>query len=222
MPFSCSSVLAFALSALAVDGAPVSLFNGKDLQGWDFVATGKTDDRSNWDVEKGILVCRGHGGGWISTPNEYADFELVLDYRLSDGANSGVFVRAPRKGRISRVGIEIQIIDEHSPRYTDPKHSKYYKLKPYQRTGAVYGVQPPSKTVTKPAGKWNRMTIRAEGRHFAVRINGTTVVDCDLDDYPDKLAEHPGLKRTKGYLGLSSHNDRVEFRNVTIRRIGKP
>lgn len=206
-------IVPVALAPLVDDCKPFSLFNGKDLQGWEYVG----GDPANWAAEDGILICKGKGGGWISTPAQYGNFQLSLEYRLEDGANSGVFLRAPREGRISSVGVEIQIIDEHSARYNDPKHPRFYDLKPYQRTGAVYGVQPPSRTATRPAGHWNRMSIRCVGSNCRVTINGQVVVDCDFADYPDKRKQHPGLMRDGGYIGLSSHNDRVEFRNVVLR-----
>jgi hypothetical protein len=213
------TLLAFAAMVLAPSETPTPLFNGKDLTGWDLIASDARSAAGRWTVENGSLVCHGEGGGWLSTPEEFADFELSLEYRLADGANSGVYIRAPRQGRISSAGIEIQIIDEHSPRHTDPKHKDYYELKPTQRTGSIYGVVPPSKTVTRPAGEWNQMTIRCDGRRVRITINGETVVDANLDDHLDQVSEHPGLQRAKGYIGLSSHNDRVEFRNIRVHRL---
>jgi hypothetical protein len=189
----------------------VPLFNGKDLTGWKQYQ-GRTD---NWRVEDGLLVCTGKGGGgWLGTEREYADLVLRLEYRLKPGGNSGVYLRAPEKGRISQVGMEIQILDDHDPRY------EKMNLKPYQYTGSIYGVVPPKKSAIKPAGEWNRMEITARGRHVTVVVNGEKVVDADLDHYlkdPEVAKAHPGLKRTTGHIGLQDHNERVEFRNLRIR-----
>ena len=71
------------------------LFNGKDLTGWKAIG-GKL---SSWGVEDGMLFTTGDGGGWLSTDDEYSDFELELEFRVPEGGNSGVFIRAPRNGK---------------------------------------------------------------------------------------------------------------------------
>jgi len=50
-------------------------------------------------------------------------------------------------------------------------------------------------------------------------LNGTTIIDTDLNNYPDKLDKHPGLKRTKGYIGLQNHGSRIDFRNIKITEL---
>src|SRR4051794_30910154 len=102
----------------------VPLFNGKDLAGWKRYDS-KTDA---WTVEDDLIVCTGKGGGWLGTERDYADYVLRLDYRLRPGGNSGVYIRAPEKGHISRVGMEIQILDDLDPRYA--------KIDFYQYTGS--------------------------------------------------------------------------------------
>jgi hypothetical protein len=185
-----------------------ALFNGKDLKGWK-VLGGKL---SKWgaDPRAGLLFVKGSGGGWLLTEKEYADFELRLEYKVPVNGNSGVALRAPFRGHTSKDGIEIQILDDNGPAYK--------KLKPWQYTGSIYGVVGPSKRVTKPAGKWNSLRIVAKGRRVRVEVNGTKVVDANLDDYKEKHAkEHPGILRSKGHLGLQSHDGRVEFRNLFVK-----
>jgi hypothetical protein len=185
-----------------------SLFNGKDLGGWKAYES----QPENWTVEDGVLVCNGKGGGWLGTDRDYADFVLRLEYRLKPAGNSGVYMRAPQKGHISQVGMEIQILDDN--------HPKYATLNYYQYTGSIYGVVPPTRRVTKPAGEWNALEIRADGRRVVVLTNGTKVVDADLDRCLQDEAvakEHPGLARTTGRIGLQSHSERVEFRNISIK-----
>ncbi len=188
----------------------VPLFNGTDLRGWKQYA-GKP---GVWTAEGGTIVCQGNGGGWLGTEREYANFELRLEYRLKPGGNSGVYIRAPEKGHISRVGMEIQILDD--------SHPSYSKIRPYQHTGAVYHVVPPTGRPGLPAGQWNAMTIRADGRHVVIVLNGEKIVDADLDRYrqdPAVAKEHPGLARTTGRIGLQSHTDRVEFRRLRVKEL---
>jgi len=187
------------------------LFNGKDLSGWTVNEGGKID---RWGAEDGILFTTGKaGGGWLMTEKEYGDFELLLEYKVPNAGNSGVALRSPLKGDPAYVGMEIQILD--NPWYLDEKNFK--GLKPVQLTGAIYGVVPPATDATKKAGTWNRMHITAKGRHVTVEVNGTKVVDADLDDYKDHAKQHPGLLREAGHVGLQCHTDRVEFRHVYIK-----
>ncbi len=188
----------------------VPLFNGKDLAGWkQFAST-----RDTWVFEDGLVVCKGGGGGWLGTEREYDNFILRLEYRLTPGGNSGVYIRAPEEGRISRTGMEIQILDDNDP--------KYAKLHFYQYTGAIYEVAAPMRRVGKPAGEWNTMEIRAIGREITVLHNGKTILNADLDHcLKDEIVakDHPGLKRTTGKIGLQSHSERVEYRNVRLKEV---
>jgi hypothetical protein len=185
------------------------LFNGKDLLGWK-VFGGKMDA---WGAEDGLLFVKGSGGGWLMTEKEFSDFELRLEFKLPKGGNSGVALRAPLKGNVSYEGMEIQLLDD--PWYKDPKN--YKGIRPTQLTGSIYDVVPPSKDATKPAGEWNTMRIIAKGRQVTVELNGTKIVDADLDKYKDEVKKHPGLVREKGFLGLQSHDGRVEFRKIYVK-----
>jgi hypothetical protein len=192
------------------DAGFAPLFNGMDLTGWKQYQS----DKENWSVEKGLLVCQGRGGGWLGTLRDYADFELRLEYRLKPGGNSGVYIRAPVNGWISRDGMEIQILDD--------LHPSYAKIDYYQYTGSIYHVVPPKRRASKPAGEWNAMAIRAKGRQVQVKLNGITIVDADLDQCrkdPAVAKEHPGLARNSGKIGLQSHTDRVEFRNILVKEL---
>ncbi len=206
----CFSV---AHSADAPPAGFTALFNGKDLEGWK-VHGGKLDV---WGADQGMLVVNGRGGGWLMTEKEYGDFELRLEYRLPKRGNSGVALRSPLQGDPAYQGMEIQILDDEN----------YKGIKPTQYTGSIYDVVPAAKHVAKPAGEWNTMRITAKGRHVTVELNGTQIVDADLDNFKDrvkpnpekKLAGHPGLLRTTGHLGLQSHDGRVEFRNLFVKAL---
>ena len=212
-------VLALPLGPRAVaddKGVPegfTSLFNGKDLAGWK-VYGGKME---RWGAKDGILYVEGGGGGWLLTEKEYSDFELRLEFKLPKAGNSGVALRAPREGNVSNTGMEIQLLDD--PWYKDKNNYKA-GIRDVQLTGAIYGVVPPSKDATKPAEEWNTMRIIAKGRHVTVELNGVKTIDADLDKYTEKHGkEHPGLLREKGFLGLQSHDGRVEFRKIYVKAL---
>jgi hypothetical protein len=183
------------------------LFDGKSLNGWTTVA-GK---EGNWVVENGLLITRGEGGGWLSTKDEYADFHVSLEYKLKPGGNSGLFIRSPHEGDPAYTGMEIQILDDDDARYA--------QLMPYQYCGSVYGVEATKRGHTKPAGQWNQMEVIAKGTHIQVLLNGATVVDTDLKNHKDAVSTHPGIERSEGYIGLQSHSEPVEFRNIKIKSL---
>jgi len=185
----------------------VDLFNGRDLEGWQVVG----EPTDCWQVIDGNLT-PAEAGGWLSTTREFADFELELEFVLPPGGNSGVFIRAPHGGRTSRLGMEIQLLDEFAP--------DYQNLKPVQNTGALYDIEGPKPGALKPAGEWQKISIRAVGRKLAIKLNDQQVLDADLDAYPSREEEHPGLKRTTGYIGLQNYGGRkMRFRNIRLREI---
>ena len=183
-----------------------TIFDGKSLDGWK--PTGKADV---WAVEKGLIVCKGGGGGWLLTEKEYGDFEFRCEYRWEKkGGNSGVALRTPFEGDPAYVGMEIQLIDDEGwPG----------KLADYQHTGSIYDVQPAKEAKNKKIGEWNTVKIVAKGRNVTITQNDVELVNANLDDYKAKYEKHPGLKREKGRIGFQSYNVRVEFRNVWIKEL---
>jgi hypothetical protein len=183
-----------------------NLFNGKTLAGWK--PTGQADV---WTVEKGLIVCKGGGGGWLLSEKEYGDFEFRCEYRWEKkGGNSGVALRTPDKDDPAYVGMEIQLIDDDG---WDGK------LADYQHTGSIYDVQPAKKAKNKPIGEWNTVKLICHGRNVIIVHNDVELVNADLDDYKAKYEKHPGLKREKGRVGFQSYNVRVDFRNVFIKEL---
>jgi len=123
-----------------------------------------------------------------------------------------VFLRTPRDGDPAYVGMEIQVLDDYAPEYKD--------LHPWQYTGSIYGVVPPSARVSKKAGEWQHYVIVADGPHVTVTLNEQRIIDADLIAHLDQEQTHPGLKRRKGYIGLQNHSTRIEYRNIRITEIG--
>ena len=185
------------------------LFNGTDLTGWDGVG-GPAD---NWTIKDGVLSCTGGpGSSWLATTEEFADFDLELEFKMPANGNSGVFIRAPRKGLAWVAGMEIQLLDDSG--------EKWKNLKPAQFTGSIYAVAAPSRRVTKPAGQWQSLRIRCVGRACAVWINNQQVIDANLNDLATEFGTKiPGLKRPRGHIGLQNHGSPVYFRNIRLRRV---
>lgn len=209
---TCALLLLLTASPLLAGEEPgfVPLFNGKNLHGWVLPHPRGT----GYVVQNGVLVCPADGGGNLFTEKEYSDFILRFEFRLEPGSNNGVGIRTPLNGRTSETGMEIQILDDDSPKYKG-------KIKPVQYHGSIYGVVPARQGFLKQTGEWNEEEITANGRRITVKLNGTTIVDADLDSVkdPEVLARHPGLARTSGHIGFLGHSTRVEFRNIRIREL---
>lgn len=182
-----------------------SLFNGKDLTGW---SGGEGDAARCWQVADELLVCTGKQGTWLRSAKEYGDFNLRLDYKIKEGGNSGVYVHVPEDGNHhgDGNGVEVQILDDQSPRYKE--------LKDYQYCGGVYDFAGPKEKVGRPAGEWNSLEIDCQGSNFRITHNGILVTVASGDELPD-LAK----RRLTGFLGLQNHSEEVWFKNL---RVGPP
>jgi hypothetical protein len=182
------------------------LFNGHDLAGW-------TGDTQGYQVVDDTIVSPTTGGGRLFTADQYSDFSFRFDFKLTPGGNNGVGIRTPMEGNPAYVGMEIQILDNDADVYKD--------IQPYQAHGSVYGVVPAKRGYLKPVGEWNHEEIIADGRHVTVILNGTTIVDANLDeaskDGTIDHQDHPGLKREKGHIGFLGHGAKIEFRDLRIR-----
>lgn len=187
-----------------------SLFNGSDLSGWE--GAGQPAENC-WSVEDGMLVCSGQKGPWLRSNEQYDDFDLRLDYQVSPGGNSGVYVRVPANGSHHRkdeteppAGVEVQILDDEARQHAH--------LKPYQYSASVYDIAGAAARVSRPAGEWNTLEINCRGSRISTVHNGVLVVDADAEQSP--LLK---LRELKGYLGLQNHSTVVRFRHL---RIGPP
>lgn len=187
------------------------LFNGTDLTGWT--------NTQGYGVSDGLLIIDpSQGGGNLYTAQEYGDFVFRFEFRLTPGANNGVGIRVPTAGDGAYQGIEIQILDDQSPRYRG-------WLKDYQHHGSIYGVVPAKPGYLKPIGLWNSEEITAKGKQITVKLNGTTITDADIEkaSTPKTIDghEHPGLKNAKGHIGFLGHGDYLELRNIRVKSLDK-
>ncbi len=187
------------------------MFNGKSLDGWE-------GNKQSFVVKDGTIVCDPSlgGKGDLFTEKDYGDFVMRFEFRLTPGANNGLAIRTPFNGHAAYDGMELQILDHDSPRYRG-------WLKDYQHHGSIYGVVPAKTGYLKPVGEWNYEEVTAKGKQITIKLNGTTIVDADIEkaSTPKTIdeKEHPGLLRTTGRIGFAGHGDRVEFRNLRIKSL---
>jgi hypothetical protein len=186
----------------------VSLFNGKNLNGW-------VGNRDGYKVEDGVMIYQPAAGnrGNLYTDRDYGDSQFRFEFQLTPGANNGVGIRAPLEGDAAYVGMKIQILDDTAPVYAS--------LQPYQYHGSVYGVIPCKRGFLKVVGEWNSEEIIARGSRIQVILHGTVIVDGDILEASKNGAidhqQHPGLQRAAGRIGWLSHDFVVRFRNIRIK-----
>jgi len=203
-----------------------TLTDQEKKDGWQLLFDGKST--KGWLDSKELAVDESHvqRDGLNPHPCNYmliyekpqGDFVLSLEFKLSKGCNSGVFVRTwpltLRPGRdVGFNGIEIAIDDTKNADFHD--------------TGAIYDLVKPSKNAMKPAGEWNKMVVTCDQNKLAVEVNGETVTRMDLDQWPEKnkrpdgsahkfdvaFKEHP----RKGYIGVQDHGSDCWYRNIKLK-----
>ncbi len=175
---------------------------------------------SNWKNEDSMLVLT-PGGGDIVTKQEYENFELEMDWKISEGGNSGLFFYVVESDTLEAVyhsGPEYQLLDNE--RHADAKIRKH-------RTGDNYDVQQSSVETVKPAGEWNHTRLVVNNGHVEHFLNGEKVVEYDLwtpawEDSvaQSKFAELPAYGKAKsGHIALQDHGDEVWFQNIKIKEL---
>lgn len=156
-----------------------------------------------------VLRWRAGKGGNLFTKSRHGDFSLRFEFRLPPGGNNGILLRYPGAGDGAYAGFcECQVLDDGHPMYKD--------LQPWQAHGSAYGIVPAARGYLRPTGTWNHECITLRGKHLTVTLNGTIILDADVDK-PLHDQAHPGLALTEGHIGFGGHGDAVEFRNLAVK-----
>jgi 3-keto-disaccharide hydrolase len=198
-------LLVFTLASTAQeldDAGFVPIFTGQDLAGWHEMG------QQDWHADDGILWTEGKGG-WLRSDQPYTDFALRLEYRLTKGAVTGIFLRSAEQGDPTFTGLKISLLDDAG------------QLTDLHSTGAIYGAVIPLYSVGRKAGEWNQVEISCIGRHLTVYLNGNRIHKIDFDDPAFVFSEKRPLSRVpnQGYIGLESHTNRVDFRSLRLQVI---
>jgi hypothetical protein len=191
------------------------LFDGKTTTGWH--AYQKKDTPAGWTIVNGELTRTGEGGDLL-TNDQYADFELSIDWKIAPKGNSGIFYRGlETEERIYYTAPEYQVLDNDG--HPDAKNG------PDRFAGANYDLIAPSKNVCHPAGQWNTTRILVRGAHVEHWLNGEKVVEYELwtPEWKtlvanNKFKQWPTYGMAKaGHIGLQDHGDTVAFKNIKLR-----
>lgn len=209
------------------------LWDGKSTDGW---RGAKLDEfpESGWKIDNGVLTVLASGGGEseaggdIVTKKLYGDFELKLDFKITNGANSGIkyYVDTDlNKGSGSAIGLEYQILDD--ARHPDAKLGNHEGSRTLASLYDLIAADPGK--VVYPIGSWNHARIVSKDDHVEHWLNGRKVLEYERksDAYrklvsESKYVDWPNFGETgKGHLLLQDHGDEVSFRNIKIRNLNQ-
>jgi hypothetical protein len=172
----------------------------------------------NWEFVDGVLHTKG-GGADLKTREQYGDFDLRFEWKVSPGANSGVMYRVRQEADPAyHTGPEYQIVDNAG--HADGANPK-------TSAASAYALYAPNKDVTKPAGGWNEARIVVSHNRVEHYLNGKKVVEYELGsaDWNKRVAASKFNewkkfgKNKKGHVVLQDHGDEVWYRNVQIKNL---
>lgn len=234
-------VLLFPLSALAADAAdqdPNSLTADEQQAGWRLLFDGRTTDGwrgyrsttvpASWRVENGSLLSRrtsGESSGDLITTDQFADFELVWEWKMTPGGNSGVIYRATEeRNSVWETGPEYQVLDNRG--HLDG-------LNPLASAGACYSVFAPARDATRPLGEWNQSRVLARGNRVEHWMNGEKLLEYEVGSrrwqayvktskfFQSAYNQSNWGKVPKGHIGLQDYGGAIEFRGIKIRELAE-
>ena len=189
--------ITFILTTISLT-AQESLFNGKNLDGWNIHGT------ELWYVENGLLICESgpdKGYGYLSTKKFYDDFDLTLEFKQEANGNSGVFIRSTFEGtKVSGWQVEV------APPGNDTGGV-------YESYGREWLIKPDKeKDKVLKMGKWNKMRIRVVGNLIQSWLNGTSMISLE-----DEM-----IGKGKGSIALQIHDGggiKVRWRNLIVNEL---
>lgn len=210
----------------------ILLFDGEKTDGWRNY--GKTTFPNGWIIDEEALLCQGSGrgeagakvGGDILYDKKFSNFHLKLEWKISEGGNSGIFYlgqETPDYNFIWKTAPEMQVLDNE-------KHpDSFLGVDGNRKAGSLYDLIPAKPQNAKPAGEWNSVEIISYKGTVVHKMNGETVLEYHLwtPEWNEMVAgsKFPAFNPTwadvasEGYIGLQDHGDDVWFRNIKIKEL---
>ena len=207
----------------------ILMFNGMTSDGWRS-HNGETFPESGWVIVDGMLQVQGSGrgeaggGGDILFDRKFGNFELSIEWKVSEGGNSGIFYLAQEipGDPVWKSAPEMQILDD--AKHPDAKLG----VDGNRAAGSLYDLIPGKFEAVKPAGEWNRAMVMVYKGTVIHNMNGENVLEYHLwtDDWKTMVSnskfkdyEHFMNPAPTGYIVLQDHGDDVWFRNIKIREL---
>ena len=223
------------LVIIADDGADNTLTQEEADNGWTLLFDGQsmdmwrifnTDTLFGWEVKNGEMVALGTAGleglgSDIVSKEKFTNFELSLEWKVSEAGNSGVFFNVVE-------GEDLHAVYESGPEYQLIDDIGFpMKLEDWQKSGANYAMHPPVEVNSNPAGEWNHTRLTVNNGKVTHELNGMVVVSYELWTpewealkQEGKWKDVPTYGAAKsGHLALQDHGNQSWFKNIKIRRL---
>ncbi|QJR80167.1 DUF1080 domain-containing protein [Alteromonas pelagimontana] len=193
------------------------LFDGSDMSQWRNYQKSSVSDK--WQIENGALKLTEAGAGDLISKSKYEDFDLKLEWKISEGGNSGVLIMADEEGKyIYSHAPEIQILDNEKAH--DNKIDTHL-------AGSLYDMVAVHKSALKPAGQWNQLRIKLNDKLLQVWQNGVITTNVVIGSSTwdtlianSKFADWKGFGENRsGHIGLQDHGNVVWFKNIRIKEL---
>jgi hypothetical protein len=218
-------------SQAATDDGWVSLFDGSSTNGWH--SYGKDHVGAAWKVENGVLhldaeskkTAKAEGGDMV-TNEEFGNFDLKLEWRISEKGNSGVIFYVKddhsKYENTYNTGPEMQVLDNGSATMLGHPDGKLYT----HRAGDLYDLLA-AKEAAKPLGEWNQTEIRCNNGKVDFFLNGEHTLSTNL--WNDSWRQMIAISKfkdmmdfgtfKKGKIALQDHGDEVWYRNIRVKKL---
>ena len=234
-------MIAFSMNSFSQDKKMNMLTKKEKKEGWVLMFDGKTTDgwrgynltafpEKGWVIEEGTLKVIGSskgeagGGGDLLYDKKFRNFELSLEWKVSEGGNSGIFYLAQEiPGEpVWKSAPEMQILDNE--KHPDAKLG----VDGNRAAGSLYDLIPGDLQAVKPAGEWNKVKILVYKGTVVHYVNGKQVLEYHLwtEDWKkmvlnSKFKDYDAFLNTaeEGYIVLQDHGDDVWFRNIKIKEM---
>ncbi len=174
----------------------------------------------SYEVKDGAITCKPGKGGDLLTKDEFENGIIRVEFKLPKAGNNGIALRTPLGGHSASDGLELQVID--SDGYNEKQAAAGKKgLEPYQYHGSLYHCVGAKHGFLRPVGEWNFQEIEVQGQRIKVTLNGTKILDVDINSIDRSQIKNPpkGLDRTKGFIGFAGHSDPVVFRSFKVKKM---
>ena len=201
------------------------LFDGTNFDAWRGYLMEEMP--AEWIIEDGAMAFTpGNSGSKnLITKQQFNSFSLSLEWKISEGGNSGIFYGVhedPRFREPYQTGVEIQVLDDE--RHPDAKLGNGTHV-----AGSLYDMIGPSEKVVKPAGGWNlcEITVNHQTNKGSIILNGVNIVNFPVNGADwETMVENSKFKGWEGFgtyqtghIGLQDHGNKVWYRNIKVKRL---